>query len=69
MPYLPTLRLNSADGCVSDYRFQHNHLEFLLDNGTWRILEDADLQLHFALHTEVAKWLQREVENASHTGS
>jgi hypothetical protein len=66
--YLPTLRLTYPDGCASDYRFHESRVEFLTGDGTWRILEDADIRFHFALHTEVAKWLQREAENANRTG-
>lgn len=64
MSYMPSLRLNVSDGPVSEYRLNENRVEFLLSNGTWRILEEADIQLHFAFHTEVAKWLQRETEQA-----
>src|SRR5258707_11721973 len=65
-----SLRLNFPDGRANEYRFHQNRAEFLTGDGTWRILEEADIQLHFALHTEVAKWLQRDRKstrlNSSH---
>jgi hypothetical protein len=64
MPYLPSLRLSFPGGAFNDYRLHENQIEFRKGDGMWRILGEADLQLHFVLHTEVAKWLQRETANA-----
>jgi hypothetical protein len=69
MNYLPTLRLSFPDGAFSEYRLRENRPEFLTSNGTWRILDEGDVRLHFILHTEVAKWLIRESANASRTGA
>jgi hypothetical protein len=69
MSYLPTLRLRFPDGALAEYRLNQNRPEYLTSKGTWRILDGADLQLHFLLNTEVAKWLMRESANASRTGA
>jgi len=63
--YLPTFRLNFPDGRRNEYRLNKNQVELLTSDGTWRILSDEDLQLHHVLHTEVAKWLTRELGNAN----
>lgn len=68
MSYLPSFRLSFPDGNFNEYRLRENCLEFLTNDGTWRVLDDDDLQLHFILHTEVAKWLIREIGNARRTG-
>jgi hypothetical protein len=69
MSFLPTFRLSFPDGAVNEYRLNQNRVEFLTISGTWRILNDEDLQLHYVLHTEVAKWLGRALGNADRTGS
>ena len=65
MSHLATLRLRFPGNCVNEYRLQENGVEFLTGNGTWRILEESDLQFHFVLHSEVAGWLLRHSVNAN----
>lgn len=69
MPYLPSLRLSFSGGAFNEYRLRHGRVEFRKGDGTWRILGEADVQLHFVLHTEVAKWLLRESANADRTSA
>jgi hypothetical protein len=69
MYYLPTLRLNFPDGTLNEYRLRQHQIEFLTNDGTWRMLEEADIQMHFILHTDVAKWLLKETANAKRTGT
>ena len=57
MDYLPTLTLNFPGGMTNAYRLREGCVEFQVGDGTWRILDDDDVQLHFLLHTEVSKWL------------
>lgn len=58
MQYLPTLRLFFNGGRVfNDYRLNGGHVEFYAQQGEWRVLDEADLQLHYRLHTDVAHWL------------
>jgi hypothetical protein len=40
-------------------------VEFRANHGAWLALDEPDLQLHFVLNTEVAKWLQRRKAAAS----
>ena len=57
--YLPTLLLNFPGGMTNTYRIRNSRVEFQTGDGTWRILDDEDVQLHFSLHTEVSKWLRQ----------
>ena len=57
MDYLPTLTLNFPGGGMNAYRINESRVEFQTGDGTWRVLDDDDVQLHFLLHTEVSKWL------------
>lgn len=59
MTYLHTLTLSFPGGQTNAYRIHENHVEFQKDDGTWRILSEDDVELHFVLHTEVSKWLLR----------
>lgn len=59
MEYLPTLTLNFSGGMTNAYRIRNNRVEFQRGDGTWRILDEEDVQFHFSLHTEVSKWLLR----------
>ena len=68
MHSLPTLRLFFGRGVANDYRLREHCVEFRTNEGPWRILSEEDIQLHYVLHTEVAKWLMRESENAHRTG-
>ena len=62
---LPKSRLNDGDGCFEEYRWRDYTVEFRANDGMWRVLEDQDIQFHFVLHTEVAKWLDRTAGNAN----
>jgi len=57
MEYLPTLTLNFPGGVRNAYRIRESHVEFETGDGTWRVLADEEVQLHFTLHTEISKWL------------
>jgi hypothetical protein len=65
---LPSLRLNFPSGDCNEYRFRQGCVEFRANDGAWRLLDEADIRLHFVLHTDVAKWLRRESANAYRTG-
>lgn len=68
MDYLRTLRLNFAGGVTNDYRVRENRVEFRATNKRWRPLDGADVQLHFLLRTDVAKWLLKQsIEMNPHT--
>jgi hypothetical protein len=68
MNYLPSFRLGFPDGSVNEYRLRESsEVEFLTSDGTWRVLTADDVRLHYILHTEVAKWLRRALENANRT--
>jgi hypothetical protein len=66
---LPSLHLDFSSGDFSEYRFRQGCVEFRVNDGDWRSLDQADIRLHFALHTDVAKWLRRESDNAYRTGA
>ena len=55
---LPALHLTFADGNANEYRMRQGCVEFRANHGAWRLLGEGDIQFHFALQTEVAKWLQ-----------
>lgn len=59
MSRLPTLRINFPSGAFNEYRLIDDEVEFHTGDGTWRILAESDLWLHFVLHTQIATWLQR----------
>jgi len=65
---LPSLRLNFPSGDFNEYRFRQGCVEFRANDGAWRLLNEADIRLHFVLHTEVANWLRRESANAYCSG-
>ena len=56
---LPTLLLTFPGGDSNEYRVRQGCVEFRANHGAWLALDEPDLQLHFALNTEVAKWLQK----------
>jgi hypothetical protein len=68
MSYLPYLRLSFPGDAVNEYRLRDSQIEFRNGNGTWRVLAKEDVQLHFVLHTEVAKWLEEKGGNAGRIG-
>jgi hypothetical protein len=69
---LRNLRIAPQDGAPSnEYRIQQNAVEFrALDAkgkpyaspfGHWRALDSDEIQLHFALQTPVAEWLDKNL--------
>ena len=67
MDYLPTLTLHFPSGVRNVYRIRENSIEFSTQNGAWRALDADDMQLHYLLQTEVAKWLlQHKMEMNPH---
>jgi hypothetical protein len=69
---LRNLRIAPRDGAPSnEYRIQQNAVEFrALDakgkpyappSGNWRALDGDEIQLHFALQTPVAEWLDKNL--------
>lgn len=67
---LRSLLITSNDGSLDNqYRIRQQHVEFRTlppggppgSDRTWRVLNDDELQLHFALHTPVAEWLEKNV--------
>ncbi len=68
--YLPTFRLRFPGGVFNEYRLREDRVEFRPDEGgEWRVLAREDIELHYVLHTEVAGWLRRALDNASRTNS
>lgn len=57
---LPVLRLTFPTGDSNEYRVRQGRVEFRHDERLWRLLDLADVKLHFALDTEVAKWLRKQ---------
>jgi hypothetical protein len=73
---LRNLRISSRDGAPSnEYRIQENSVEFRTVDasgkpfstsmGGWRPLDDDEIELHFALHTPVAEWLDKNLYSAA----
>jgi hypothetical protein len=69
---LQSLRIASQDGGPgNEYRIGRSSVEFRsLDaqgrpfehpNGQWRALDNNEIELHFALHTPVADWLDKNL--------
>ena len=67
---LRSLLITSNDGALDNqYRIRRRHVEFrsVAPGGppnrdrNWRVLDEEELQLHFALHTPVAEWLEKNV--------
>ena len=67
---LRTLLITSNDGAMDNqYRIRQQHVEFRTvapggppnSDRSWRVLDDDELQLHFALHTPVAEWLEKNL--------
>jgi hypothetical protein len=55
---LPTLLLNFPGGDTNEYRVRQGCVEFRANHAAWSVLTESDVHLHFALNTEVAKWLR-----------
>jgi len=73
---LRNLRIVSRDGApCNEYRIQQNSVEFRAIDangkpfstsmGGWRPLDGDEIELHFALHTPVAEWLDKTLYSAS----
>jgi hypothetical protein len=73
---LRNLRIASRDGAPSnEYRIQRSSVEFRAVSangkpfssplGKWRALDGDEIQLHFALHTPVADWLDKNLYGAA----
>jgi hypothetical protein len=67
---LRSLLITSNDGALDNqYRIRRRHVEFRSvapggpprSDRAWRSLDDDELQLHFALHTPVADWLEKNL--------
>jgi hypothetical protein len=65
---LRSFLITSKDGAPDNqYRIRNQHVEFrsVAANGPpssdrhWRVLEAAEVELHFALQTPVAAWLDK----------
>jgi hypothetical protein len=67
---LRSLRIAWKDGGpCNEYRIQKHSVEFRSvdadgkpydrESGMWRSLNGEEIQLHFALHTPVAEWLDK----------
>ncbi len=65
---LKSFVITSGDGAPDNqYRIREKHVEFrsVMPNGppseklVWRVLEPDEVQLHFALRTPVADWLNK----------
>ena len=69
MAYLPTLRLFFDGGVSNVYRLKGGSVEFRTNQGSWRMLDDSDLAMHFRFDTEVARWLLRHSIKANFHGS
>jgi hypothetical protein len=57
--YLPTLRLFFDSGVCNEYRLRDDRVEFRTGDGSWRVLDQSDINLHYRFNTEVARWLSR----------
>jgi hypothetical protein len=75
---LRSLRIASKDGGpCNEYRIQKHSVEFrsvaadgkpyARESGTWRSLGGEEIQLHFALQTPVAEWLDKTLYSAAPT--
>ncbi len=60
---LPSLHLAFAGGDFNEYRVRQGYVEFRANHGAWHLLEECDVEFHFVLSTEVAKWLQNKSPN------
>ena len=66
---LPTFRQNSSGDDFNEYRLRQGCVEFRANHGAWRILDKSEVQLHFVLHTQVAKWLKSQSTNGNGLGA
>jgi hypothetical protein len=63
---LRSLCLSFPDGDSNEYRLRQGCVEFRSNHGAWRVLDEFDVQLHFVLDTEIAKWLQTKSADGNH---
>jgi len=63
--YLPTLRLCFPGGVYNAYRLRDGRLEFRVNEGSWRTMDDSELQLHHRFDTEVSRWLHKYLAEAN----
>lgn len=65
--------ITSGDGLPDNqYRIRNQQVEFRsfapdalpVEGRNWRVLEPDEVQLHFALHTPVADWLDKRLYSA-----
>jgi hypothetical protein len=59
--YLPTLRLEFPD-TYNDYRIVDDVVQFRVDGGEWRTLDQEDIRMHFVLRTPVASWIRSHTQ-------
>src|SRR5689334_25196009 len=52
----------------NEYRLCQGFVEFRATHGAWCILGEDEVQLHYVLHTEVAKWLKGQSANQNGIG-
>ena len=72
---LHNLRVASKDGGpCNEYRIQDHSVEFRAVDAherpyshpsKWRVLDDEEIKLHFALQTPVAEWLDKNLYAAA----
>ncbi len=57
------LRVESADGFITDYRLSDGHLEVRpIATDTWRRMTEDEIARHVALHTVLARWLEAKLK-------
>ena len=66
---LPTLRLTFPGGESNEYRMRQGCVEFRTSEGSWRLLEECDVEFHFVLHTEVGNWLRKNSTGETQFGA
>ena len=75
---LRSLRIASKDGgACNEYRIENHSVEFrsvdahgkpyARESGMWRSLNGEEIQLHFALETPVAEWLDKTLYSTAPT--
>jgi hypothetical protein len=73
---LNSLMIASKDGAPgNEYRIQEGEVKFRAinpngepynhPNGRWRVLDDDEIGLHFALQTPVANWLDKNLYSSA----
>jgi hypothetical protein len=61
--YLPTLRLEFSD-TYNDYRLLDGMVQFRVNGGEWRTLDQEDIRMHFILRTPVATWIRSHTQES-----